>query len=173
QMLVTFCTVVFLTVFVLGPPLLRARREGAAWPDGGAAVYFAMLGAGFMLVELALMQRLHVVLGHPTYALVVVLASLLVCTGIGSALSTRVVQSRRAVSFVAIAAAALLVVLPYLVIGPLAHRTIDASLAVRALWSGACAALVGLVLGMLFPSGIRFTNRDPGARAAPADKGSK
>jgi hypothetical protein len=68
-----FFTVAFLAVFVLGPPLLRARRKGAALPDGGAAVYFAMLGAGFMLVELALMQRLHVVLGHPTYALVVVL----------------------------------------------------------------------------------------------------
>jgi hypothetical protein len=93
QMLVTFCTVVFLAVFVLGPPLARARREGAALPDGGSTLYFAMLGAGFMLVELALMQRLHVVLGHPTYALVVVLASLLVCTGIGSALSSQLITT--------------------------------------------------------------------------------
>ncbi|PYQ27734.1 MAG: hypothetical protein DMF56_19205 [Acidobacteria bacterium] len=171
-MTVMLAVVTLIGIVLLGPTIVRSiRSRDPVLPGGRPWIYFGALGAGFMLVEIALMQRLHVVLGHPTYSLIVVLASLLVATGIGSALSTRVVQSRRAVSFVAIAAAALLVVLPYLVIGPLAHRTIDASLAVRALWSGACAALVGLVLGMLFPSGLRFTNRDTGAPAALAING--
>ena len=53
-------------------------------------VYFASIGLGFMLVEIAQMQRIIVMLGHPTYALSVVLFSLLVSGGIGSALSGRI-----------------------------------------------------------------------------------
>jgi hypothetical protein len=164
-MLVTFFTVVFLAVFVLGPPLMRARREGAALPDGGSGLYFAMLGAGFMLVELALMQRLHVVLGHPTYALVVVLASLLVCTGVGSAFSSRLITTRRAASLAALGAAILLFALPH-VIAPLARATLSSPLSVRVIWTASVTGAVGLVLGMLFPSGIRFIERDRGLPVA-------
>ena len=162
QMLITFGTVLFLALFVLGPPLVRARRQGGAIPDGGSALYFAMLGAGFMLVELALVQRLHVVLGHPTYALVVVLASLLVCTGIGSAVSSRLLCTRGATSLAALASAILLASLPYAVIEPLARATLTAPMPVRILWTASVAGLVGLVLGTLFPSGIRFVHRDRG-----------
>jgi hypothetical protein len=162
QMLFTFGAVVFLAVFVLGPPLARARRQGAAIPDWSAGLYFAMLGAGFMLVELALVQRLHVVLGHPTYALVVVLASLLVCSGIGSGVCSRLLRSRRATSLAALVAAILLAVLPRLVIEPLARATLSAAMPLRMLWSASVTGLVGLVLGTLFPSGIRFVHRERG-----------
>lgn len=165
QMLFTFVTVAFLAVFVLGPPLARARRDGAALPDGGTALYFAMLGAGFMLVELALMQRLHVVLGHPTYALVVVLASLLVCTGIGSAVSSRLITTRRATTAAALLAALMLLIVPH-VIEPLAHATLSSPLAVRIAWTGGLTGVIGLVLGTLFPSGIRFIERDRGLPVA-------
>jgi hypothetical protein len=161
QMLFTFFTVAFLTVFVLGPPLMRARKEGAALPLGGSPIYFGMLGAGFMLVELALMQRLHIVLGHPTYALVVVLASLLVCTGVGSALSSRFITTRRAATLSAVVAACLLLVVPWL-IEPLAHSTASSPLFVRVAWTFGLTGLIGLVLGTLFPSGIRFVERDRG-----------
>lgn len=165
QMLFTFFTVVFLTVFVLGPPLLRARREGGALPEGGSPLYFGMLGAGFMLVELALMQRLHVVLGHPTYALVVVLASLLVCTGIGSALSSRFITTRKAATACAVTAGVLLLALPW-IIEPLAHSTLTAPLSVRVMWTGGLTGVIGIVLGTLFPSGIQFVERDRGLPVA-------
>jgi hypothetical protein len=107
---------------------------------------------------------MHVVLGHPTYALVVVLAGLLVATGAGSALSATVIRSRRAVSVAAIAAAAMLAVMPWAVIGPLAQATLLSPFAVRVAWCGACAAALGLVLGMLFPSALAYTTRE---RATP------
>jgi hypothetical protein len=161
-----------LGLILLGPTLVRSWRSPTPpLPSGGAWVYFGALGMGFMLAEIGLVQRMHVVLGHPTYSLIVVLASLLVATGLGSALSTRLVRSRQAVSFVATLAGVLLAVLPFLVIDPLALRTASASLAVRALWTGGCAAIAGLLLGMLFPSGLRFTNREQGAPAALAING--
>jgi hypothetical protein len=152
-------------VVLLGPTLLKAARERDPPVPGRAAVaYFAALGAGFMLAEVALVQRMHVVLGHPTYALVVVLAGLLVATGVGSALSVRVLRSRQAVSTAALVAAALLVTIPWAVIRPLARATLEAPFGVRVAWCGLCAAALGIVLGMLFPSGLAHADRE---RAAP------
>ena len=47
-------------------------------------VFFSAIGLGFLLLEIAQMQRLIIFLGHPTYALSVVLFSLLLFSGIGS-----------------------------------------------------------------------------------------
>ena len=58
-------------------------------------LFFAAIGLGFMLVETSQMQRLIVVLGHPTYGLTVVLFSLLLASGIGSWLTTRLRGDRR------------------------------------------------------------------------------
>ena len=47
--------------------------------------YFSAIGMGFMLIEISQMQRLMVFLGHPVYGLTVVLFTLLIFSGIGSA----------------------------------------------------------------------------------------
>ena len=52
-------------------------------------LFFAAIGLGFLLLEVALIQRFVLFLGFPTYALSVVLFALLVFTGIGSLLSAR------------------------------------------------------------------------------------
>jgi hypothetical protein len=165
--------VLFAAALLLGPTLTRAARAAEPpLPGPRAALFFAALGAGFMVVEIALVQRLHVVLGHPTYALVVVLAGLLVATGIGSALSESIVRTPRAASVVALFAAALLASLPWLVIDPFARATIASSFGVRVAWTGATAAGLGLVLGTLFPSGLRFAGRDRATAVALAINGA-
>lgn len=55
-------------------------------------LYFAAIGFGFMLVEVTFSQRLVLFLGHPAYALSVVMFSILVFSGIGSMLSERISQ---------------------------------------------------------------------------------
>jgi hypothetical protein len=157
---------------LLGPTIVRSLRSSAPpLPAGSAWTYFGALGAGFMIAEIALVQRMHVVLGNPTYSLILVLASLLVATGIGSALSARLIRVRRDVSIAAAIAALALALMPLFVIDPLARSTADASLAVRALWTASCASIIGVILGMLFPSGLRFTDREQGPPAALAING--
>ncbi len=65
--------------------------SGTLW---AALCYFAAIGVGFMLAEIALLQRLSLVLGHPTYSLLVVLSSLVGAAGIGSLLSDRLPLDR-------------------------------------------------------------------------------
>ena len=50
--------------------------------------YFACLGGAFMLIEVALLQRFVLLLGHPVYSLTVTLFSLLLGTGLGSVLES-------------------------------------------------------------------------------------
>ncbi|MDB4981554.1 MAG: hypothetical protein JWM82_2306 [Myxococcales bacterium] len=168
----TFFAVAIVAFLLLGPALRRGGSVGPSLPGRRAAVYFGALGAGFMLAEVALVQRMHVALGHPTYALVVVLAGLLVSTGLGSALSERFMRTRRATSRAALVAAVVLIVLPRFVIGPMARATEASSLGARCLWAGAVAGVVGLVLGTLFPSGVRFVARDRGVPRALALTGT-
>jgi hypothetical protein len=173
QLFVAFLSVTIIGIILLGPTLLAALRSPAPpLPGPRAAVYFAALGAGFMITEVALVQRMHLVLGHPTYALVFVLAGLLVATGAGSALSPRLIRDAPGVTTAAIAMAVVLIVLPQLVIEPLARVTQDSSLPLRAIWSGLCAASVGVGLGLFFPSGLRFVARDHGAPVALAINGA-
>jgi hypothetical protein len=172
ELLFTFVAVGAIALVLLGPALYRAARTRKALPGARPAVYFSMLGAGFMLVEIALVQRMHVVLGHPTYALIVVLAGLLLATGIGSFLSSIFVKTRRQVSVIALMAAVILALLPHAVIQPLAHATLAAGLGVRVLWTGAVAAFVGLFLGMLFPSAVKYLARDRGVPVALALNGT-
>ena len=46
-------------------------------------MYFALIGIGFMAVEIALLQRMSVFLGHPVYSLSVSLFTLILATGVG------------------------------------------------------------------------------------------
>ena len=76
-------------LFVVGP--LVARGRGRTRPRGWLAwlVYFGALGAGFMLIEVSVLQRFVLLLGHPVYSLTVTLFSLLLGTGLGAAWSRR------------------------------------------------------------------------------------
>ena len=145
--LLTLLITALLAAFGILRPL---RREGVALPKRRhVGLYFACLGAGFLFVEVGLIQRLTFFLGHPTNALAVVLAALLVSSGVGSALSERL--SRRSLStlipaLLMVAATASHWVLPTLVGMPLTSRVAIALVLV---------SLVGVALGMPFPQGLR------------------
>lgn len=77
---------------VLMPLFNSARRAAPPVPLKDRPLmplYFGMIGSAFMFVEVGLIQRLTIFLGHPTYAFTVVLFGMLVFSGIGSLLSER------------------------------------------------------------------------------------
>jgi SAM-dependent methyltransferase len=66
-------------------PFFRLSRETPAKTLAVPVVYFSAIGLGFMLIEISQMQRLMVYLGHPVYGLGVVLFTVLLFSGLGSA----------------------------------------------------------------------------------------
>jgi hypothetical protein len=145
-----------LTLVCIGVPLRLAAERPPARVALPLLVYFAAIGAGFMLVEVSQMQRLIVFLGHPTYALSVVLFSLLLFCGIGS-YTTRLVRGPNASGRAALFLSGLLVVL--LLFGALTPQAITAFRAsptpLRILIAVGLLSPIGLVMGTAFPIGMK------------------
>jgi len=80
---------VILTFFACGYyiilPFARLARRMPLSVLTPPVTYFSAIGMGFMLIEISQMQRLMVFLGHPVYSLGVVLFTILLFGGIGSA----------------------------------------------------------------------------------------
>ena len=124
---------------------------------GRSTLFFASIGLGFMFVEIPLLQRLALYLGHPSYATTVVLGSLLIGAGTGSALMTRISVRRRSLLFlVPIVVAASVLLLLWI-----ARVTPGQPFAVRVTLSIVLLATAGLAMGMPFPLGMAgFDDRD-------------
>jgi spermidine synthase len=119
--------------------------------------YFGALGAGFMLIEVAILQRFVLLLGHPVYSLTVTLFSLLLGTGLGAAWSRRLVDRRLPATIaLALVAVSVLAVFCTAAITPLITWAIPFSRAARIAVAVGALVPVGLVLGVPMPAGIRL-----------------
>jgi hypothetical protein len=128
-------------------------RQKPAAPYAASVAYFACLGFGFIAVELALLQNMTLLLGHPIFTLAILLFTLLAAGGLGSAVSP-LVPPRTACLAVAVLGAIEAIALPRLV--PM--------LLPLALWARVSVAVVlvaplGLAMGMPFPRGLQSTGR--------------
>jgi len=149
--------IMLLAALLILLPLRKLASDGletpGAWRYFG---YFAALGLGFMLIEIALMQKLVIFLGHPTYALSVVLVSLLASAGTGSLLAGRIqIVERRHLRWILLAIA-VVVVFDLVAIDVLLPLLLGEPLGLRVLVVVLLLVPTGLVLGMPFPSGMRI-----------------
>jgi hypothetical protein len=113
-------------------------------------MYFGLIGAAFMIVEVVLIQRYTLFIGASTYSIAVVLITLLVASGIGSRFSARVG------AFTAFAGIVVWLLLEITVLRPLTNALAGLSLAPRVLASAALVFPLGFFMGMPFPkAGVR------------------
>ncbi len=154
-------------LFVLGPLGVARRRQREAAGRSRWLAYFAMLGLGFMLVEIPVVQRMTLYLGHPTYALAVVLFSLLIFSGVGS-LTTQQVAPIAAVRVLSQRIPVLmLLILLQAFAGPLLLKgTQTWPLALRIGTTVGMLAPLGFLMGMPFPLGWKWVSQN-GAAATP------
>jgi len=141
-------------------PLWLSRRGALTRSSLAPVSYFGCLGLGFIFVEICLMQRLTLLLGHPSLSLAVVLFSLLAFAGLGSLSSRKLGADTpaflRTVLLVNIAIIlAGVVLLPPMVRGGLALPT-----AGRIALAVAVTGFQGFFLGMPFPTSVRIAGRN-------------
>ncbi len=167
-----FLVVLALTVLCLILPAMPFGGRASRAPDAAGrfpwawSVFFASIGLGFMLVEIAMMQRLMVFLGRPTYSLSVVLFALLLSGGVGSFwIQRRLPQSRPSRWAIIVAIPVVLGVAGVLVpvVLPLFRGGADST---RVLASLAALVPMGLVMGTAFPLGLGLAERHPRAMLA-------
>lgn len=154
-----------LTALVIAFALrVSTRRIAHAEPLALAAI----LGGGFMLLEVVLLERAGLLLGHPTVALVTVIVGMLVGLAAGSFLSQRFLPEERVLTRGLVAAAAILSAFSLAPLLPAIMPWLRESVP-----QGARAPLVGIALfvgsiplGFLLPSALRRVGVLGGSPAA-------
>ncbi|GAB4316509.1 MAG: hypothetical protein Kow0059_09020 [Candidatus Sumerlaeia bacterium] len=155
-LLTTLAMLTLMSVVLIGGPLLWKRASFSNMAGGGRVLlYFSMLGLGFMFVEIILVQKFIVYAGNPLYSISLILAGLLMFSGVGAALSQNVRRPGRA----ALGACVLLAVViagESAVLPTLTRLTLAQPLAVRMTIILAAILPLGLLMGMPFPLGLRL-----------------
>jgi hypothetical protein len=163
---ITLASLVLISLMLVVAVILVPLRSALSNVDGttvfAATTYFAMIGAGFMLAEIGLLQRLGIFLGHPVYGLSVVLFGLIVSTGIGSLVSERhpLFSTARLIAWAA-ALGGYLALLPWLG-AALFERFEHVNVGFR---QALCVALIfpaGILMGFGFPTGLSLARRADG-----------
>jgi hypothetical protein len=142
--------IVLPVLVLLAVVVVRGRPPGQpAGPYAASVIYFAGLGFGFITVELALLQHLTLLLGHPIFTLSVLLFTLLAAGGVGSTMSGRVAARS---ACLAVAGLGLLysTALPSVV-----PELLALSIGARVAIAVAILAPIGVAMGIPFPRGLR------------------
>jgi hypothetical protein len=139
--------VVFLVLPLALSPQARSGRNITL-------LYFIAVGLGYILVEIAFIQRFVLFLGHPTYALTVVVFLMLLSSGMGSVASRRWIAepTRVALAMVFIIVALLIYVLA---LPPLLGALVGLPFLFKLMISALLLIPLGFAMGMPFPSGLR------------------
>lgn len=149
-LLVVISTVAVAAFLLLPLALSPQARSGRSV----TLLYFIAVGFGYILVEIAFIQRFVLFLGHPTYALTVVVFLMLLSSGMGSVASRHwFVEPTRVASAMVLIVMALLAyvfALPHL-LGAL----VGLPFALKLVVSGLLLIPLGFAMGMPFPNGLR------------------
>ncbi|MDP9172197.1 MAG: hypothetical protein M3N54_16390, partial [Acidobacteriota bacterium] len=161
-------SVIAVLVILLLPPLLLGTRLPAERSVRSFLLYFLAIGAGYILIEVALIQKFVLFLGHPTYALTVVIFSMLVSSGAGSFASRSLIGNRPSRLMGALGLAAGLVAILAVIVQPVLSAGVGLPLPVKMLATILMIAPAGFVMGLPFPTGLRLLEQrhEPSVRWA-------
>lgn len=144
--------------FILLPLALLRRRRDATLPSlvhpTRPLLFFASLGAGYLLVEIPLIQHFTLLLDRPGPALAIVLFSLLLASGVGSALSPRIPLRP------ALAGLVVCIGLTAFVVPAVTRASLPLPFLARAGIVAALLAPAGLLMGIPFAAGLRKLEHD-------------
>ena len=144
--------VILASVMIILPAIVK--KEAKNPPIKGnirILIYFGMIGLAFLLVEMPMIQQFILYLDHPTYAMAVVLFSLLLFSGFGSRWGSKILPI----------SAALLILLTFLtgwlfLLPALLRATLGLPLAARVSISIISVAPIGFLMGIPFPAGLEW-----------------
>jgi hypothetical protein len=153
---VLFVQVLVVSAVLVLLPLVTVKSKEAAPTVRSpfcALSYFALLGIGYLFVEIAFIQKMILNLENPSYAASTVIASVLISSGIGSLLSRRVkaLKSPRVLLILAGFAFLYSILLPGITAATSPH-----ALWVKIILSFVILMPAGILMGIPFPLGISF-----------------
>ena len=167
--MVLVLSLVAILAFLIVPMLLGTHGQH---PPALPLTYFIAIGLGYILVEIAFIQRFVLFLGHPTYALTVVVFLMLLSSGIGSLLSRRWITTTALARTLLLAIAATIVSYRFL-LALLLPSFVGLPFAARLVISAILLVPLGFAIGVPFPTGLRALAQAPSAGLPDQDESSE
>jgi spermidine synthase len=150
-LLVLVISIVAVLIFLVLPLMLRgAHMRHSSVP----LLYFIAVGLAYILVEIAFIQRFVLFLGHPTYALTVVIFLLMLSSGAGSLFSRRCLP-RSEMGWIPLLLILAVLLLYIFVLPTRLAAWVGLEFQYRLLISGVLLVPLGFLMGMPFPTGLR------------------
>jgi spermidine synthase len=150
-LLVLVISLVAVLVFLVLP---LALKGGKARQSPLPLLYFVAVGLGYIMVEIAFIQRFVLFLGHPTYALTVVIFLLMLSSGAGSLVS-RLWLPRTDSGWVPLLLVIVTLLADVFFLPSRLAALVGMDFGYRLLVSGGLLIPLGFVMGMPFPTGLR------------------
>ena len=141
-------------IIVIAPPLVLGTRLPRHPGVRAFLMYFLFVGAGYILIEVGLIQKFVLFLGHPVYALAVVIFSMLVSSGLGSYWSHRILGKHEGRLIKALGSVALLSAALALILSWLLSSLVWLPLGLKAALTVVLIAPLGFAMGMPFPTAL-------------------
>jgi hypothetical protein len=156
--LLTMLLVLVVPPFYRSTPKKESRFHKASHVSSlRPVVLFSLLGIGFMLVEISLIQSFVLFLGQPVLSMAILIFSLLVGAGLGSLYSGRLASEKlgRMISTAALGVAIVIVIYAFL-LPFIFNQLLGLDIAIRLLAMVALLVPLGFLMGFPFPLGIRW-----------------
>jgi hypothetical protein len=152
-------SIIAIAIILALPPLVLRHRLPTLKGSIRSLLFFVFIGAGYILIQVALIQRFVLFLGHPTYALTVVIFSMLLSSGLGSFASKRLIRAEiaRLSSVLMLIVAAVLVLSA--ILPSITESGVSLPFPLKVLVSVALIGPVGFAMGMPFPTGLMLLER--------------
>jgi len=148
-LLVLVISLAAVLAFLILPLAIQSGRQSPL-----PLLYFVAVGLGYIMVEIAFIQRFVLFLGHPTYALTVVIFLLMLSSGAGSLFSRRWLP-RTELAWMPLVLVILSLVGNLFFLPHVLPAWVGLKLGYRFVVSGALLVPLGFVMGMPFPTGLR------------------
>jgi hypothetical protein len=152
-LLVLLISLVAVLAFLVLPLALRSRSPRVSHSPV-PLLYFVAVGLGYILVEIAFIQRFVLFLGHPTYALTVVIFLLMLSSGAGS-LFSRLWLPRTNLCWIPLVLVVVTLLADVFLLPTRLAAMVGLDFGYRLLVSGVLLVPLGFVMGMPFPTGLR------------------
>ncbi len=156
-LIILFSAVVVALVIIV-PLAKTVENKTSAFVMAGT-LYFMLIGAGFMFVEISLLQALGVFLGHPIYGLSVVLFSLIISAGLGSLVSEKLPLNTITKQIVWAGITCAYAVTLAFILKDIFYQYAEVDIFTRVIISVSMLLPAGFLMGFGFPTGLALTEK--------------
>jgi hypothetical protein len=150
---ILFATLLFSFFFIYLPLKMKSKVQ----TDRNMVTYFFLIGMAFIIVEIILIKIFQLFLGNPAYSISIIIFSLLLSSGIGSLLSEKINQLFKKRTIMVITLFVVFVLIIYsLFLFDIVYALIRFSLFLRFIISFLLISVIGLPMGIFFPTGLKY-----------------